>query len=252
MPPSHRLVRPTLRKREAEHLPLRKFHNRAAIVHLALMIAVSALSTLAVSQATAQQEFRRFTVSDDIALTHLDSDARGPATFSPDGLLFIVTSERGRLDLNRSESSFRIYRTLNVEQFLSLSNNADELAPLWTIAMSTYINAPVISGVRWLADSSAVAFLGKTASGNDRLFLAHIQTRTVEPLTPEDQHVTGFDIRDNRHFVYSVLSPAIHESAVRDSLATVIAGTGRALGSLVFPKGSASPSVWVHDLSELW
>src|SRR5260370_14637045 len=217
------------------------------------LVALMSLSVVwAAEQGAGRREWRRFTVADDIELTHVDSSEAGRIPFSPDGRLFAVTSERGRLDLNRSESSLRIYRTQDALKFLSLPGSAGDLSPLWIVTKSTYKNGPIISHVRWLADSRAVAFLAKTASGNDQLFLADIQTKTLEPLTPGDQHVTAFDIRNSNTFVYCVLSPSVRTSAAEENQSTAIVGTGRALEGLLFPEASANSSVWVYDLSELW
>lgn len=214
-----------------------------------IVLALSgSLTILAAKPAIEHGTQRRFTVADDIELVQFAA----PVTFSPDHRYFVVVSERGRLDLNRPESSLRVYLTQDIKLFLSRPSVDDQPSPLWSISMSTCKNGPIISDVRWLADSSGVAFLAKTITGNDRLFLGDIRTKTVESLTPEDQHVTAFDVHSSSQFVYAVLSSAIREKAVADSQASEIAGTGRSLDSLIFPESSADPNVWVHDLSDLW
>ena len=60
---------------------------------------------------------------------------------------------------------------------------------------------------RWFADSSGVAFLERTPNGNQRLFLADLRKKTVEPLTSTMETVTAFDIRDRQHYVYVVADP---------------------------------------------
>jgi dipeptidyl aminopeptidase/acylaminoacyl peptidase len=215
------------------------------------LVALMSLSVVSAAQG-AGQELRRFSVADDIELTRFNSSETSPITFSPDGRLFAVTSERGRLDLNQSESSLRIYRTRDARKFITLPGGVGDLSPFWMVTKSTYKNGPIISHVRWLADSSAVAFLAKSASGNDQLFLADIQTKSLEPLTQGDEDVTAFDIRSSTHFVYCVLSPSVRRSAAEEQRATAIVGTGRTLESLLFPELTTSTSVWVYDLSELW
>jgi dipeptidyl aminopeptidase/acylaminoacyl peptidase len=207
--------------------------------------------------ATAQKASSLFTVVDDIGLTQFD--AIGPTqpdaavTFSPDDRFFLVLSERGRLDLNRAESSIRIYRVRDAAEFLSQRGRTGELDPLWTITKSTYKWGPIITDVRWLADSSGLAFLAKSASGTNQLFLADIQSRTVEALTDENEHVTGFDVHSNTQFVYTLLSPAIAQKAVEDKQAAAIRGTGRSLYNLLFPEDATKPDLfYLHDLSELW
>lgn len=202
--------------------------------------------------ADAQHPARRFSVADDIGLTRFADPLADSVLFSPDRKSFVVISERGRLDLNRPEASLRIYCVDAVRKFLSNRDAKGEPSPLWTVTRSTYKNGPLVSGIRWLRDSSGLAFLLKTAFGNNQLLLADIDTRTVHALTPEDRHVMGFDIRSRGRYVYTVLSPAIRKKAEEENRSAAIVGTGRNIESLIFPEGSVSPSVWVHDLSELW
>jgi dipeptidyl aminopeptidase/acylaminoacyl peptidase len=199
-----------------------------------------------------QPKPRKFTVADDIGLTHLVWGTTESAIFSPDDEYFFVLSERGRLDLNRSESSIRVYSSEEVRRFFSQTNSNGEPLPIWVFTKSTYKDGPIITSVRWLPDSSGLALLAKTSSGNDQLCLADIRTKTLHTLTPQNEHVTAFDIRSRRRFIYSVLSPTIREKAAVDSEASAIVGTGRSLESLIFPNYSAIPNVWLHDISDLW
>src|SRR5260370_26063345 len=217
---------------------------------LSALFFVSAIS-LAVSFDTgagAHQKPKRFTVADDIGLTQFF----GSPTFSPDGKYFFVASERGRLDINRPESSLRIYLAEDVRDYLTRADATEEPKPLWILTKSTHQNGPIITNIRWVEDSTGVAFLAKTDVGNDQLYLADVRTKAVQTLTPDDQHVTGFSIRSGEQFVYSVLSPTIQEKAVEGSQGPAIVGTGRDLESLIFPEHRVRPNVWVHDISELW
>src|SRR5712691_4597031 len=140
---------------------------------------------------------RRFTVADDIRVSHFGDLYLGKAdaiTFSPNGRYFVVDTERGLLEQNRPESTLRIYRMEDVQQFLLHSEKALEPSPLWVLSKSTYKDGPIITHIRWLADSSGIAFLAKTAAGNDELFLADLRLKRCYPLTRENQHVTSFDI----------------------------------------------------------
>src|SRR5258708_7391345 len=124
---------------------------------------------------------RRFTVADDVGLTHFGDPYGGqadPVTFSPDGRYFVVDSERGMLHLNRSESTLRVFRTDDVREYLRHSEITREPPPIWMLSKSTYKNGPIITKIRWLADSSGLAFLVKTSSGSEQLFLANIKAKT--------------------------------------------------------------------------
>jgi dipeptidyl aminopeptidase/acylaminoacyl peptidase len=196
------------------------------------------------ADATAEKRSTRFTVADDIGLTRLDQNV----LFSPNGRYFVVLSERGRLDLNRPESSIRVYAVDAVEHFLSQPSAAKQIIPLWTMSKSTYREGPIISNVRWLADSSGLVFLVRTASGNNQLFLVNISSRRLQALTLEKQHVTAFDVHGESQFTYTAQSPSVPQRADEAQRAIAITGTGQSLDSLVFPENSSMLS----DLSELW
>jgi len=194
---------------------------------------------------------RRFTVADDITLTHFGDPYTGeadPVTFSPDRRYFVVCTERGLLEQNRPESTLRVFRTDEVQQFASHPNIVNQPLPVWSLSKSTYKDAPIITHINWLVDSTEFAFLLKAPSGNNQLLLANIKKRTILPLTPEHQDVTAFRIRDRSHYVYSVLSPDILNKAVAETRATTIVGTGRSLPELLFPSSMSE----LHDLSDLW
>jgi dipeptidyl aminopeptidase/acylaminoacyl peptidase len=209
------------------------------------VLGFSGLLTMAFPEvAIAQTATRRFTVADDIGLNQLG----GIVLFSPDDRYFIVTSDRGRLDLNRCESSLRVYSTEEVHRALSRSDTANEPPPFWTISKSTYKDGPIISRVQWLPDSTGFVFLAKTPSGNDQLFLANIRTKALQALTNEDQRVMAFDVRSASHYVYCVMSPAIKRQVAESRQASAIAGTGYDIYTLMYPQDSLQFS----DLSELW
>ena len=220
---------------------------------LCLLLAIGTWPTRAIL-ADAQ---RRFTVADDIQLAHFGDPYTAqtePVTFSPDGRFFIVDTERGRMDLNRPESTLRVYRTVDVERFLRSSESAKELFPSWTFAKSSYRDGPIIKNIRWLADSTGFAFLAKTSAGKDQLFLGDLQVKRIFTLTRRDQQVTGFDIRDRNHYVYCIQSPALRETEIRERRATAVAAKGHNIYGLLFGESDDLhfTALAGYDLSELW
>src|SRR6266851_5692956 len=217
------------------------------------IVAIACLLGVLISSGAPLQATRRpFTVADDIALSHFGSDSSfddDPFVFSPNHRFFAVYTEHGRLDLNRPESIFRVYRTEDIIRILTERQSAREPSPVWEIRESTYRHGPIITRVRWLRDSSGVAFLAKTASGNNQLLLADLRTKVVHQLTGDDQYVTSFDIRTQHNFVYTALTqqPPKQSSYLGQS---AIIGTGKDLYSLMFPEDSRSPEN--SDRSEIW
>ncbi|MFZ3333725.1 MAG: hypothetical protein WA197_24010 [Candidatus Acidiferrales bacterium] len=220
---------------------------------LCLLLAVGVWSTNAFSE----RAKRRFTVADDIELSHFgDPYTAGvaPITFSPDGRFFVVDTERGRIDLDRPESTLRVYRTRDVEEFLRSPGSATEPAPLWIITKSSYRNGPIITNIQWLRDSSGFAFLGKTSAGKKQLFLGDLETQEIVPLTPPAEQVIAFDIRDRNHYVYCLQSSRLAETAMRESQATAVDAKGYNIFGLLFGGNDDLPFLKLsgHDLGELW
>lgn len=197
---------------------------------------------------------RKFTVRDEIGLSHfgdpytLQADA---VQFSPDGRYFAVDTERGRLDLDRPECTIRIYRTQEIMNWLS--DQKVEAAPLtrWTFSRSTDRDGPIITHWRWLADSSGIAFLERIHNGN-QLVLGNLTTRRLDALTPPEQAVTAFDIRDAQHYIYAVRNPAFLENETKERSSAAIVGTGRSLPDLLFPADEHTMKARWADSSILW
>jgi dipeptidyl aminopeptidase/acylaminoacyl peptidase len=189
---------------------------------------------------------RSFTVTDGIELVHFSdfyTEKTEAVQFSPDGKFFVVHTKRGRLDLNRPEDSLRFYCTRDVENFLNQPGSHSP-APIWLVNSSAYKEGPIMSGWRWLADSSGVAFLERTSSGNWRLVVADIHTRRLESLTSETGTIEDFDIRDRRHYVYTVVDRVPAQTMVSGTLhlPTVVI-TGHDLRELLFPNGRRPSTV---------
>jgi len=199
------------------------------------------------------EEARRFTVADDISLNEFGDPYTGrvqAVTFSPDKRYVVVDTQRGRLDINRAESTLRFYRVSDVVDSIR-SPLVGTPAPMWVLSSATSRNGPIITDLRWSRDSTGLAYVERTPSGRGRLVLATLDTRATEALTPEDQDVTAFDIVDRTHFIYAALSSAIRDRARADMESERIIGTGRDLFSLLFPDDLRSEmEEW--DRSELW
>src|SRR5882762_9038986 len=239
-----------------QHIELARSRGGATRVARLGTGVLAILLTLALPAVSAPgAAIKAFAVADDIGLAHFGdpNSLNEPAfVFSPNKKYFVVHAERGRLDLKRPQADIRVYRMEDVRQALLHPESAGMPPPAWEFSKSTYRNGPIVTGIRWLADSSGFAFLTRTAIGQNQLYLAKIEGQTVNALTPEDQHVTAFDIRSEDNLVYSVLSPAIAERATAKSRATSIVGTGRDIYSLLFPDAQVPSRLLYHDLSELW
>jgi dipeptidyl aminopeptidase/acylaminoacyl peptidase len=217
--------------------------------HLAIWaVLVLILFSLALSgNELPAKEKRPLTAKDEIELAHFGDPYSGhpeAVFFSPDRRYFVVMTERGELSRNRVESTLRVYTSEAVRAHLRDKGNG----PItWVLTWSTYREGPIVTRIRWLRDSHSFAFLLKTASGRNQLMVADVDRKSVVPLTLAIQHVTAFDIRDRRHFVYTVWS----KEGPTDEGAPAVIGTGRPLDELLFPRDSALPPQ-MYLRSELW
>lgn len=202
--------------------------------------------------ASSQQTNRPFTVADDIGVTLFGDQNGGQADavrFSPDGSYFAVHTERGRLDLNRVEDTLRFYRSHDVESFVQHSDNSQQPVPVWTLTLSTDKTGPIFKDWRWLADSSGIAFLQRAPDDNQRLVIADLQKKTIEPLTSATETVKDFDISNRNNYVYTVIDP----NKRNESQASAIVGTGRSIWDLLFPPDDAIGSrLATSGPSTLW
>ncbi len=167
--------------------------------------------------------------------------------FSPDRNLFAVQIDGASLDLSRPESTVLVFRVEEIRRTLA-TPTAAPTEPLWSFSRSESKQGPNISEVRWLRDSSGLAFIARSAAGGSQAFLADVRSRTITPLTPPGASVTGLDVLDKGHFVYAVQSSRINALQRAQATEDARAVTGLPLSTILFPPMYTK----VYDLSELW
>lgn len=186
-----------------------------------------------------------FTVKEELSILHFGSpDVR----VSPDGRYVAVVVERARLDVNKVEASLLFFSSEDIERLVNGREPEEALVPVWAPRNSLAPTGPVIHHWRWLPDSSGVAFLERQSTGNDRLVLADVATRSTHDLTSENVSVLSFDIRNKAHYVYAVRARS--EERPHRSVATW--GTGVGLHELLSPDREAAEPVGWNDPAEVW
>ena len=167
------------------------------------------ISVLCCSSAFGQ---RPFTAKDDVGLALFEFAGRGApggvVKYSPDGRYFAVVTERGRLDLNAPEDTIWVFRIEDVQRFVQHPEGGSPPTPLALVQVASDKDGPLIEKVRWLPDSSGIAFTALKKSlccKFHQLFVTDVRTHATKTLTPEDEDVGEFDV--GRASVTSTKSP---------------------------------------------
>ena len=232
------------------------FSNRTKVVSF-LILTLTCLSDNDCTVACAQQVPRPFTVADEVGLTlfGIPTGTEEAVQFSPDRTYFAIFAEHGRLDLNRVEDSLRFYRSQGVERFLEHSSESEVPSPVWVVTRSYKDGEDgfgIVKHWRWLPDSSGVIFLEAVAGGHQRLVIADLRKKTLEPLTSATETINTFDIRDRQHYVYSVADPTPHEKLQAELRSASIVGTGHHIYDLLFPDNPKTVGLALSFRSRLW
>src|SRR5262245_43208909 len=142
---------------------------------------------------------RAFTPKDDVELTLFEyagiGTPAGAIKYSPNSNYFVVVTERGRLDVNAPEDTIWVFRTDEIQRFSQHPDRSNRPRPLPVAQTASDKDGPLIENVRWLPDSSGIAFTTVRKSfccKFHQLFVADIKTRIVKTLAPEDQDVGEF------------------------------------------------------------
>jgi dipeptidyl aminopeptidase/acylaminoacyl peptidase len=172
--------------------------------------------------------------------------------YSPDGRYFAVVTERGRPELNAPEDTIWVFRTEEVRRFVARPKPDSAPSALPLVTLATDKDGPQIEGVRWLPDSSAIAFTGMTKSSRCRfhqLFVVDVRTHARTALTPEDEDIGEFDILSATRYVYEVNPPQLL-SVPPQAPSLEVALTGQSLWTVLFPNAERRLSPFSE--SGLW
>src|SRR5882762_1773341 len=215
-------------------------------------LAAALLFVLATFKCTSAFAQRPFTAKDDVGMALFEYASGGLIRYSPDGKYFAVVMERGRLDLNAPEDIIWVFRTADVQRFAKHPDPGSPVAPMPLVQMASDKDGPLIENVRWLADSSGIAFTAPRKSSCckfHQLFVADVRAHVIKPLTPEDQDVGEFDIRSDGRYVYEVSAPMLLTPR-KEEERPVVALTGKGLWSILFPNDEQRQSPF--DAAGLW
>jgi len=144
-----------------------------------------------------------FSVGDDVSMSQIIGGYDGSVVkFSPDGRYFVAVSE-GRSADYQPEDIIWLWRTHDVMTFLT-TRSANAPAPEIVARTSGSRDGVMVTDLKWLRDSTGVAYLVRLVSGNHQVIRAGLEG-SQSILTPSDEDVRAFDIRGDT-VVYSALS----------------------------------------------
>jgi dipeptidyl aminopeptidase/acylaminoacyl peptidase len=195
---------------------------------------VAACVALIVSGAPASalsQVERRFSVEDDIGLTVFESDAGSERAFSADHQYFALRGERGNLAAGLVEDTLWVYRTADVETYIS-SSGAQKPAPVM-ITRRLARKAPAIVDWQWASRGAILGFIDNSDPAHRSLLAVDVPQAREIRLSPEGAGVGVYHLRDPRNFVYTRFqdSPQPSQSDVASTVET-----GRDLYSILVPQ----------------
>ncbi len=200
-------------------------------------LAAALLFVLATFECTSAFAQRPFTAKDDVGMALFEYASGGSIRYSPDAKYFAVVTERGRLDLNAPEDTVWVFRTEEVQQFAKHPEPGNSPTVMRLVQMASDKDGPLIENVRWLADSSGIAFTAPRKSSCckfHQLFVADVRAHVIKALTPEDQDVGEFDICSDGRYIYEVSAPLLLTPR-KEEEQPAVALTGKGLWSILYP-----------------
>ncbi|PYQ62047.1 MAG: hypothetical protein DMF53_13960, partial [Acidobacteria bacterium] len=131
------------------------------------------------------------------------------------------------------ESTIWLFERRAVEDYV-LHKSAVRPAPRAVATVAATSNTAVLSGARWLEDSTRIAFLGKNGSPYQRLFIVDVRTGSLTAISGDNAFVSAYDIRGDT-IAYTTLIP-LAPAPPGDEMVVV---SPKSLEALLYPQPPA-------------
>ena len=197
-------------------------------------IALSCVLLVTCMRPALSEQGLRFTVPDDIGIATFRNVA-----ISPNARMVVVQTERASLKDGELHDTIQIYNLATIRQAVNARDRSQQVKPVWSferVGKAPEGNAEFLSDLKWLPDSSGVAFLSQEEQYHCRLYLARLASESIVPLSASRDDVLGFDVRDRSHYVFTVASRETDASLRRVLHAFFRVGTGHPLYEVAFPE----------------
>lgn len=227
---------------------------------LCLLLASVCLTGMVPSAVSSHaQGTRPFTVADDIGITQEGDIWTGSdiePKWSPDSRFVALHLTSASLEDGLLHDRIVVYAAAALKRFSASGLNDKEPSPKpsWEFEVTAPPNDwgdPATENLSWMDDNSGIAFLRWTKQGTRQLCFAEIARKQISPLTPADQNVMSFSIRDQHHFVYTVPSSRYIQRQTRLIREPVRVVTGEKIASVLYPerylKESGRGDLWAGD-----
>jgi prolyl oligopeptidase family protein len=193
---------------------------------------------------------RAFTTRDAVELSSIvhytvseEGFTRAAPVFSPDRKYFFLITERGDLARDYIESTIWLFARRAVVDYV-LRRSAVRPVPRAIATLAATSNTAVLSGARWLEDSTRITFLGKKGSPYQRLFIVDVRTGSLTAVSGDNDFVSAYDIRGDT-IAYTTLIP-LAPAPPGDEMAVV---SRKSLESLLYPQPPALEDAEWESLS---
>jgi hypothetical protein len=211
---------------------------------------------VSISQAMAQKH--GFDVRDGIEMTTFSEpsalDPLANAKMSPDRRYSVVVTSNGLIKPDQVRSCLWLFDTDDIRRFLNeivpRSRKPDPklLAKVSAVpVVDSYIPyAPVISDVRWTADSRSIYFLGLDPRGLRELRRVDVGSGAVRTLTPQGYNVERYSLLNDVVVFTATRRGQDREQDEQDGIGGAIPVTGQFIDTILFPRGDIKPQI--HEL----
>jgi hypothetical protein len=222
--------------------------------HATKLVAAGLLLSGALTVAADAQEKPRFSVKDDVEIAQFGDVffwIRGDVLVSPSGDKVLVHTVRTLLADGAMHDELRVYATSQLRDFVNAPGVLQQVEPIWTIEESRAGvggDGPLISAMRWFDDENGIAFLLRTDAYHRRLYMAKLDSHDATELTPAQDDVLAFSIRNESHYAFAVASRETRERALRAVEGLFQVGTGVSFWDLNSPEQRAQHI----DRGDLW
>jgi hypothetical protein len=217
---------------------------------------------LDVASAAYPQE-RAFTVKDDIEMVRFNEPSGGQANAaaksSPDGRYFAVVTSKGNLRFDEIESTVSIFASARLKTQLSATGDITPIKPMPIVTIKSFPHeevtsayAPVVTDLRWSADSCHLFFKGENRLGKHILYRATVSDGHVVAMTREGEDVAQYDVVGGT-LAYTTLVHGSHNAqADRTSSSRINEDardvTGLSIKEVLFPNRESSVSPYRTEL----